>query len=359
MALEICCCTFIPASRWTICCKYHAAYTWLNKMVCIWGLVSILIKNQNDVCIGEPKLISIVFQCMKLLQWEFYLTGLGLIADKEGEELMFIFCLKVGSEFRSILVGKKSNNKKQLIRDMSVDQDLVQGSRNTRLKGKEWIGLGMRKCVKSGLRSSIRAMSFILNTLGNFFLNSDGKNLGGGVINCLHALQTPCWPYGKRMWNQRGKKPFCPSLIYSIELLLEKVCRFLYLSIYLSIEPTKKSGAKGEKLGVKLQNHQKAEHSQSLSGLQCAKSSNKGVALDTHWRRTLSYLLSWFFFPHWFFFLSQVRIEKMMWDLGHGKDGVWHLCWETAYRHNWPKEHLPLNHNHMEGDLNFICILNC
>ncbi|KNZ45209.1 putative signal peptide protein [Puccinia sorghi] len=54
------------------------------------------------------------------------------------------------------------------------------------------------------------------------------------------------------------------------------------------------------KLGVKLQNHQKAEkaeHSQSLSRLQCAKSGNKGVVLDTHRRRTLSYLLRRFFFP--------------------------------------------------------------
>ncbi|KNZ54332.1 uncharacterized protein VP01_2974g1, partial [Puccinia sorghi] len=76
----------------------------------------------------------------------------------------------------------------------------------------------------------------------------------------------------------------------------------------------------GEKSGVKLQNHQKAEYSQSLSGLQCAKSSNKGVifpqqnkrVLDTHWRRTLSYLLIWFFFSQRTLQVSE--IPKTYWE---------------------------------------------
>ncbi|KNZ47015.1 uncharacterized protein VP01_6756g1, partial [Puccinia sorghi] len=46
---------------------------------------------------------------------------------------------------------------------------------------------------------------------------------------------------------------------------------------------------------LKIPDSEKAEHSQSLSRLQCGKRCKK--VLKTHQRRNLSYLLSWFLFP--------------------------------------------------------------
>ncbi|KNZ64016.1 hypothetical protein VP01_1075g4 [Puccinia sorghi] len=82
--------------------------------------------------------------------------------------------------------------------------------------------------------------------------------------------------------------------------------------IYLS-STTKKTG---EIQDSSFRITKKAEHSQSLSELQCAKSGNKGVVLNTHWRRTLSYLMSWFFFPQHYHSLDKAK-ERPFYSMLH------------------------------------------
>ncbi|KNZ47440.1 hypothetical protein VP01_638g1 [Puccinia sorghi] len=115
----------------------------------------------------------------------------------------------------------------------------------------------------------------------------------------------------KRLWPISGESIFRTFvwLGLTIAFVSQDEQTFVWVGesgsfcIYLSINQPEQR--KRGKLGVKLQNDQKAKHSQSLPRLQCAKSGNKGVFViwvkkDTHQSRSFPhYLLSWFFFPHW------------------------------------------------------------
>ncbi|KNZ48423.1 putative signal peptide protein [Puccinia sorghi] len=126
----------------------------LHYTICLYLVIYI----SGSSCVINTQHLSYTALKNILLQyllWEFYLTGSG-IADKE---------VVVESE----IVMNKENNWEhyttQISRqetDMSVDQDLVQGSRTTRIskrKKKEWIGLGMNQHSSLSL-SSIHQLYF-------------------------------------------------------------------------------------------------------------------------------------------------------------------------------------------------------